>query len=124
MECLTDGGPLPKTRWTRVEENGREMVLDLTRFKVVSGKGTLYKIKLQMNKDYLNDYHPQLKVAIDGILFLNRAPNKTRTSITSWSIQVHSFECRWHSRSTGNFNRQRSTHDDDETTSRGCCCCW
>ena len=53
MECLTDGDPLPKTRWTRVEENGREMVLDLPRFKVVSGKGNLYKIKLQMNKDYL-----------------------------------------------------------------------
>ena len=52
MECLTDGDPLPKTRWTRVEENGREMVLDLPRFKVVSGKGNLYKIKLQMNKDY------------------------------------------------------------------------
>ena len=54
MECLTDGDPLPKTRWTRVEENGREMVLDLPRFKVVSGKGNLYTIKLQMNKDYLN----------------------------------------------------------------------
>ena len=52
MECLTDGDPLPKTRWTRVEENGREMVLDLPRFKVVSGKGNIYKIKLQRNKDY------------------------------------------------------------------------
>ena len=67
MECLTDGDPLPKTRWTRVEENGREMVLDLPRFKVVSGKGNSYLIKLPMNEDYL--YHPQSKVAIDGILF-------------------------------------------------------
>ena len=53
MECLTDGDPLPKTRWTRVEENGREMVLDLPRFKVVSGKGNAYLIKLPMNEDYL-----------------------------------------------------------------------
>ena len=53
MECLTDGDPLPKTRWTRVEENGREMVLDLPRFKVVSGKGNSYLIKLPMNEDYL-----------------------------------------------------------------------
>ena len=41
IECLTDGDPLPKTRWTRVEANGREMVLDLPRFKVVPEKGKL-----------------------------------------------------------------------------------
>ena len=41
IECVTDGDPLPKTRWTRVEPNGREMVLDLPRFKVVAGKGII-----------------------------------------------------------------------------------
>ena len=39
LECLTDGDPMPKTKWTRVESNGREMLLDLPRFKVISGKG-------------------------------------------------------------------------------------
>ena len=39
MECVADGDPSPKTRWTRVESDGSEMNLDLPRFKVVSGKG-------------------------------------------------------------------------------------
>ena len=41
MECVADGDPSPKTRWTRVEPDGSEMNLDLPRFKVVSGKGKL-----------------------------------------------------------------------------------
>ena len=39
LECEVSGDPAPKTRWTRMEADGSEMVLDLPRFKVIPGKG-------------------------------------------------------------------------------------
>ena len=39
MECEASGDPTPKTRWTKLEPDGSELILDLPRYKVVLGEG-------------------------------------------------------------------------------------
>ena len=43
LECSSSGDPNPKTRWTRVERDGSEVLLDMTRYKMVAGRGLRLK---------------------------------------------------------------------------------
>ena len=43
LACTSRGDPNPKTRWTRVDRDGSEVLLDLPRYKTVAGRGLRLK---------------------------------------------------------------------------------